>query len=204
MNEVTTFQIAFMAVEVLGTILVADFLSGVLHWLEDSYGQPDWPITGRLVTQPNIIHHHSPRYFTKHSWLKSAEVLLGLGAMILVAALMMDALTWHILLVLLLGVNANEFHKWAHQSARDRPKIATWLQRVRILQTPAHHARHHLSGKDTNYCVLTNFVNPMLDKLSFWRTLEAFVASFLGLEKRVDTSLPKHSSRQHGQVETSR
>jgi ubiquitin-conjugating enzyme E2 variant len=183
------------SLEILSVILITDFLSGLIHWLEDSYGQPDWPITGRLVTQPNIVHHYDPRYFTKHTWLKSAEVLLGIGGIILVIAALADAFTWHVALLLLLGINANEFHKWTHQSARERPKIATWLQRVRILQTPAHHAQHHLRGKDTHYCVLTNFVNPVLDKLGFWRTLEASVAIFLGAEKREDTSLLERCPR---------
>ena len=55
--------------EVICTVLVADFGSGLLHWLEDSYGRSNWLITGKLVTIPNIIHHHNPRYFTQHTWL---------------------------------------------------------------------------------------------------------------------------------------
>ena len=43
-------------VELIGAVLVADFLSGLFHWLEDAYGREDWPITGRLVTKPNILH----------------------------------------------------------------------------------------------------------------------------------------------------
>lgn len=183
------------SLEFLSVILITDFLSGLFHWLEDNYGQPDWPITGRLVTQPNIVHHFNPRYFTKHTWLKSADVLLGIGGIILVLAVLANAFTWHVALLLLLGINANEFHKWAHQSARERPKMAAWLQIARILQTPAHHAQHHLRGKDTHYCVLTNFVNPVLDKLGFWRTLEASVAILLGVKKREDASLLERPPR---------
>jgi hypothetical protein len=46
-----------LIVEVIGAVLVADSLSGLFHWLEDAYGNEKWPIIGRLVTKPNILHH---------------------------------------------------------------------------------------------------------------------------------------------------
>ena len=33
--------------DILVVILAVDFGPGLLHWLEDSYGRPDWPVTGR-------------------------------------------------------------------------------------------------------------------------------------------------------------
>ena len=62
-------------------VFITDFLSGFFHWLEDAYGRPNWPITGRSVTQANILHHHSPRHFTRHSWLVGARVLMVIVAM---------------------------------------------------------------------------------------------------------------------------
>ena len=69
--------------KILFCVFLTDFLSGLLHWLEDAYGNEDWPITGRLITRPNILHHYDPRYFTRYSWLYSARVLLVIGAGIL-------------------------------------------------------------------------------------------------------------------------
>ena len=74
------FRCLQVSVDLLCVVLVTDFASGVLHWLEDGYGRANWPITGKLITIPNIIHHHNPRYFTQHTWRKSAGVLLGMGA----------------------------------------------------------------------------------------------------------------------------
>ncbi|MCH7753865.1 hypothetical protein IH970_01900 [candidate division KSB1 bacterium] len=34
------------------------------------------------------------------------------------------------------------------------------LQKLTIVQTPSHHNQHHSKGKDTHYCVLTDFLNP--------------------------------------------
>lgn len=100
--------------EIFVVVLVVDFVSGVMHWLEDSYGNPEWPITGALITAPNILHHHCQSVFTKHSWLKSADVLIFMGAVIIGAAWVGGMLTWQVLLFVAIGVNANEIHKWNH------------------------------------------------------------------------------------------
>ena len=61
-------------------LLVADLISGLFHWLEDSYGDEGWPIVGRLVTQANVLHHFEPRHMTYHSWFSSARgSLAGAG-----------------------------------------------------------------------------------------------------------------------------
>ena len=34
------------------------------------------------------------------------------------------------------------------------------FKKLKIVQTPSHHNQHHSKGKDTHYCVLTDFLNP--------------------------------------------
>lgn len=171
-------------VDIIIVVLVVDFVSGVLHWLEDSYGDPEWPITGALITAPNILHHHRPAAFTKHSWLKSADVLIFLGAVIIGAAWASGMLTWQVLLFVAIGVNANEIHKWNHLPKNKRNKIVVVLQKLRLIQTPEHHGKHHASAKNTNYCVITNVLNPVLDAVQFWRKLEWTIERLFGVSKR--------------------
>src|SRR5689334_15056956 len=102
--------------EIIVAVLVADFLSGLFHWLEDAYGKEDWPVIGDLVTKPNILHHHEPRYFTRHNWLQSSWLLLCIGLVVLATAWIFGLLTWQVWLVVILGTNANQIHKWAHRS----------------------------------------------------------------------------------------
>jgi hypothetical protein len=87
-----------------------------LHWLEDAYGREDWPITGRLVTKPNILHHHDPRYFTRYGWFHSSWDLMCLGLLILAVAWLFGVLTWQVWLFAILGSTANQIHKWAHRT----------------------------------------------------------------------------------------
>ncbi|MEC9453515.1 MAG: fatty acid desaturase CarF family protein [Pseudomonadota bacterium] len=106
--------------EIVAAVLFADFISGVMHWVEDSYGNPEWPVIGPLVIRPNIVRHEEPSAFTKHSWLRSASVLLIPGAIVLAAAWACGMLTWHVMLVVALGLNANQFHKWNHMPAKQK------------------------------------------------------------------------------------
>ncbi len=39
------------------TVLAADFVAGMIHWLEDAYVREDTPLVGKYVARPNIVHH---------------------------------------------------------------------------------------------------------------------------------------------------
>jgi ubiquitin-conjugating enzyme E2 variant len=182
-----------LALEIIGKIVlcvfITDFLSGLLHWLEDAYGNEDWPITGRLITRPNILHHYDPRYFTRYSWLYSARVLLAIGAVILMVAYWGGFLNWMTLLVVAIGVNANEIHKWAHRTRAENGPVITFFQQIGVLQSPVQHGNHHRGTKDTYYCVITDYLNPVLERLRFWPTLEWLIAQLFGVHRRPDHSV---------------
>ena len=100
-------------------ILAADFLSGLFHWLEDAYGKVTWPVVGKTVIEPNLLHHKDPRAMTKNSWWRSIDVQTVLGGFYLATRWAMNALTWRNTLVVGVLVNANEIHKWAHRNAAE-------------------------------------------------------------------------------------
>jgi len=183
-----------IVLEIILTVLFADFVSGFIHWFEDAYGHENWPITGRLITKPNILHHHDPRHFTRNNWLRSSWDLICLGGIILAVSWACGLLTWQVWLFVILGSNANQFHKWAHRTAAENGIIINFLHRIRLLQTPRHHARHHTNPKESHYCVLTNFLNPILDRIGLWQELEWIIWKLFGVRRRVDTSTSKIQS----------
>jgi hypothetical protein len=130
-----------VVLDIIVAVLVADFISGFFHWLEDAYGREDWPITGRLVTKPNILHHRDARYFTRHSWFHSSWLLVCLGVAVLVSAWVLGVLTWQVWLVAILGINANQIHKWAHRTPFENGPLVSMLQHLWLVQTPRHHAQ---------------------------------------------------------------
>jgi len=178
-----------LSFQFMATLLLADFVSGFFHWLEDAYGNPNWPITGRLVTRPNILHHHDPRYFPRHNWFQSSWDLLCIGLLIVAVAWVCGLLNWQVFLFAILGVNANQVHKWAHRSPAENGPLICFMQRIRLLQTPRHHAGHHTDPKTSRYCVLTNFLNPVLDGLGLWHALEWLLRVLFGIRRREDASV---------------
>ncbi len=124
------------------TVLLADFVSGVVHWVEDAYARPGAPLIGSLA-ENNLRHHWRPREFLHKNWLASSWDLLLAGAILIAAALYMGWLSWHVVLFALLVINANQIHKWAHMNSAEVPATVRWLQKLHILQTPRHHGKHH-------------------------------------------------------------
>lgn len=174
--------------QIAGILLLVDFFSGVFHWLEDSYGTEKTPVLGKLVVTPNIIHHHTPRDFVKSPFWHRNVVTASLGALIFAGWSVIFGPSWQIALFCVVGAFCNEFHCWAHRSPAENGPLISTLHRLRILQTPGHHAVHHTDPKNRAYCVLTNFINPALDRIEFWRRLESFVSFVLRVRPRPDTS----------------
>ena len=172
----------------LGLVMLADFLAGVVHWLEDAYGTEDTPVVGPLVIRPNIVHHHFPRFFTRLTWWESSWELALLGAATVGAAWWLGALSWQLWVFVAISVNANQVHKWSHRTRAENGPVISFFQDIRVLQTPHHHALHHTDPKNTFYCPVTNLVNPLLERNQFWPRLEAVIERTTGLRHRDDTS----------------
>ncbi|MBY0491672.1 MAG: fatty acid desaturase family protein [Gemmatimonadaceae bacterium] len=178
--------VALIVAQIIGVWLITDFVSGVFHWWQDAYGDPFWPVIGTHITRPNILHHYAPRALLAKSWFNSSRALLVIALLIAGVAWLAGGLNWMLVLGLSLGVNMNQIHKWSHQSPRRTPRVVRWLQRAGVLQSPAQHRAHHLDTRETNYCILSNFVNPVLERLRFWSALEWMLARGFGIARRGD------------------
>ena len=174
--------------KVLGGLWFADFISGVVHWLEDRYGNPEWPVIGHTIRE-NQQHHFTPRSFLKGTlWTRNREVL-AIGAAFLAASWAFDVLNAFPVSAVIFGVMPNEVHASAHRSPQENGRISTGVQEPGLLQSRRHPAAHHRKGKDTNFGVLTNHVNPVLERIRFFQTLEAIVTRVTGVRPRPDLSV---------------
>ena len=181
-------SLLLVSAQALGVVALADFISGLVHWLEDAYGTETTPVVGTLMSRPNIIHHHYPRYFTKLNWWQSSWDLLLLGALIIGVAAWAGVLTWHVWLFVAICVNANQIHKWSHQTRAENGRLVSFLQDIHLLLTPRQHALHHTDPKNTYYCPVTNLLNPVLEFIGFWPKLEAVIEALTGATHRKDAS----------------
>jgi plasmanylethanolamine desaturase len=179
-----------IGLELVAVWLLVDFVSGVVHWAEDSYGGETTPVIGRWVVAPNVLHHRDASAFVRSSWFASSWDLAAVGATILAVAGLAGVLTWHVALFVLIGANANQIHKWNHMRHSSVPLAIRALQRLRLLQSSRHHAQHHRGAKNSHYCVITEVLNPLLDRVGWWRMLERLLAPVLGLPRSQLVTLP--------------
>ena len=174
--------------KIVGTWLVVDWISGFIHWFEDCYGHPSTPFIGPRITKPNLRHHFRPRALVSDSWYSSSKLPLFVCAVAVIVAWLLGRLSPMIVLGAVLGANASQVHKWSHRTEIENGWLIVAAQRLGLAQSPSHHHQHHIGGKDSHYCALTNCLNPILDHVRFWRGLECLFA-MLGLRKRNDKAM---------------
>ena len=178
-----------IAAQAIGIYLLVDFISGVIHWSEDRYGSESTPIVGGAIRK-NILHHHRPRHITRITFWEAmgTTALISLG--IFVVGTLAGFFGWQLVFLSLLGMNVNIVHRWAHSTPRELPLAIRTLQGLRLIQTPKHHALHHGLPRVTHYCAFTNWMNPVLELIRFWRSVEWIIAVLTGIHPREDDSLP--------------
>lgn len=154
-------------------IITADFLSGLGHWFEQTYLSPGRnKILDEFVTLPNIDHHRNPKAILKGTYWATNRVVIVITLAVSLVLFLLGVDFWQPYFTLALISQFNQVHKWAHGYA---PRPVRWLQSIGILQSPSEHHLHHKRPYSTHYCTLTNFLNPVLDKIRFWRILERIV-----------------------------
>lgn len=162
-------------------IIAADFLTGLGHWFEDTYGLPTWPILGKEVIEPNIQHHEHP------GWIGTMSTLVSRNYQTVVPAIIFAvAVVWYFGgcglyagVVAMLAALGNEVHTWCHRGNNNR--VIQFLQNIGLVQSPRQHAKHHRAPFDRYFCTLTNFTNEVLEAINFWRGLEWVIAKTLGV-----------------------
>lgn len=173
-----------LVVGYIGAIIIgwiaADFISGVFHWFEDRYAQEDWPLIGEYIAKPNNLHHADPSAFLNQGyWSRNSTTIVP--AMIgLLVALSLNAPLW--VIVSMLGVSqANEIHAWAHGRCN---RVIRAIQKTGVIQSPRSHAEHHKEPHDVGYCVMTEWLNPVLDGIRFWLAIEWLVEKATGVKPK--------------------
>ena len=188
-------ELWIVALAAIAGYLAADLLSGLVHWLFDSWGSVDTPILGPGFIRPFREHHIDARSITRHDFIETN----GNNCLASIPVLAITCFTptrtgpelfaVAFLVFTCLGVFAtNQFHKWAHMDAPG-PVVAT-LQRWHLILPRDHHALHHAAPYATHYCITTGWLNPVLARADAYRRLERIIATVTGHEPSRDESPP--------------
>lgn len=159
---------AFIGQAIIGWIL-ADLIGGFVHWWEDRIARPRWSFLEKHLWEPNRHHHVDPMAFTKSGFWARNSTTFAAASVIGGLWLCLFGPSVVLFFAYLGGMLQNEIHYHTHK------KPSGWIlvfQQTGIIQSVPEHARHHKPPQDRNYCILTNWCNPVLERLGIWAWLE--------------------------------
>ena len=171
--------------------VVSDLVSGLVHWLFDTWGSTSTPILGKTFIVPFRVHHSDPIDITRVNFIKTNGHNCFVSLPVLIGALWIPHGTvWGaplitFIVMLCMGVFAtNQFHKWAHQ--QNPHPIVAWLQKMGLILGREHHQGHHTFPYLKHYCITTGWLNRPLDAIKFFRGLEWVITKVTGVPPRKD------------------
>ncbi|WP_168210706.1 fatty acid desaturase CarF family protein [Persicimonas caeni] len=162
--------------------VAADFVSGMVHWLADRFGTPDTPVLGEAFIRPFREHHDFPKRITHHDFVEvngnnSLVLLLVLAPAAWMLPAQLDAAwlafgSFFVSFPLAIFMT-NQFHKWAHMD--EVPAVVAWMQRRGLILSPRAHDRHHTAPFETDYCITSGWLNPLLERFQLFARCERFL-----------------------------
>ncbi len=176
---------------VFGGALLGDFVAGMVHWAADTWGTEATPVFGGWLIRSFREHHTDPLSITRHDFVETnGAVAVGLSPLLLAYALYLPidpTRTQAILFILfncfsLMILLTNQIHKWSHQATQ--PKLVKLMQKMGLALSPEHHAVHHSGIYDSRYCITMGWMNPILDKIDFFRKTERLITKLTGMKPR--------------------
>lgn len=178
-------------------IVSADFASGFVHWLADTWGSTDLPVIGKNYLRPFREHHIDPTSITRHDFIETNGDNFMLTIPFLSRMLwkfltcseheVQEDFTWgcYLFLFAIFIAMTNQIHKWSH-TYFGLPGWVVWLQEHHVILPRRHHRYHHVAPHETYYCITTGWLNWPLEQIRFWSTLETVITALTGCKPRDD------------------
>lgn len=176
---------------ILAGLVAADAASGIVHWAADTWGSVKWPLIGPTLIRSFREHHVDQKAITHHDFIEAngATALIIVPWLLLclyyVPANSMLFFLWNSFLWLCAwSLMTNQFHKWSH--LEDTPAGIQFLQKAKLIISVNHHKNHHSGDHTSHYCITTGWLNPIADKIHFFRGLEKIITWLTGAAPRSD------------------
>lgn len=175
----------------LGGAVLGDFVAGMVHWAADTWGTEQTPLFGGWLIRSFREHHTDPLSITRHDFVETnGAVAVGLSPLLFAYALYLPTEPTRLQAILFILFNffslmillTNQIHKWSHQEKQ--PLFVRFLQKTGFALSPTHHSVHHSGIFDSHYCITMGWMNPILDKLGYFRRLERLITRVTGFKPR--------------------
>lgn len=178
-----------MVITVIISWFLADILTGFIHWWQDHYLSSNSKLKIFIsIAKDNELHHLKPEAMGLLTIWENINTSAPYGLASAMASFYygFPAVVW---LTFFFASFGNLVHRYAHVPRNKVPVFIKWLQKAGIFISPKHHNKHHRSGstlisKSSSYerfCPMTDWMNPILDSMGFWSSLE-LVLHLIGIK----------------------
>lgn len=157
--------------------LLADFLTGLVHFAQDRLLlNPSRFLFINQIKLDNDLHHAKPAAMTRFSMWENINTSVPFTVPIAGGLFLLGCPTV-IWLAIFFASFGNLVHRFAHMPKKKVHPLIRMVQWTGLFITFDHHHVHHfdengvIKKEDTavRYCPMTNWLNPILDKLKvFW------------------------------------
>ena len=173
--------------------LLADLVSGVVHWGCDTWGSVETPLLGKAFIRQFREHHVDPEEINRHDVVEANGTNGALALLPLAVAWLLPfdparptPFAWGTQLgaaaFALLVTFTSQAHQWAH--APRVPALVAWCQQRGILLSRAHHAVHHESPHLHNYCITGGWMDGFIERFRLFRRAERWITRMTGVAPR--------------------
>lgn len=157
--------------EIILGFLLADLLTGIVHWWMQRVAKETWPVIGSWAIRANREHHDDPLSFLSKGFVYRNYASAVIAGLVGLVWWLVIGLSVMLVITVITTALSNEIHRFTHEPHKAGP-ILKVMQEIGILQSPKGHSRHHRPPQNTNYCPITDWLNPILEAVGFWPRLE--------------------------------
>lgn len=172
------------ALYILLSWLIADFITGIIHWFQDLY----LPLNIenkflKIMAIENDTHHYLPHHITTQSPFSSIKYpLIYISPLTLLLALLPISILFPLTLFFI--SIANLVHYYSHERYSKLPTVVKFLQKIGLMAAPyrGHYTHHYEAGyviprtkTYSNYCFMSDWLNPILNRIHFFHHLESLL-----------------------------
>jgi hypothetical protein len=177
-------HVGLLGIAFVASMVAADLVSGLVHWMADTWCTVELPIIGPALIKNFREHHSDPKALATKGLIETngdncmVLVPVQIGALFIpVAGARTSVQIFYAFIVFFTFwiMMTNQVHKWAHMKEENLSSTVRFLQRTRVVLSAHAHSVHHSVPFESHYCITTGWLNEPLARIGFYRFMERII-----------------------------